>query len=155
MKLAIIAAIAKNRVIGKDGKLPWHIPGDLQRFKQLTTGGVVLMGRKTFEGIGRPLPNRRNIVVTSTPIPNVETYSSIEDALNVLANEERVFVIGGGQVFARCLDRADELFLTLVEGSPDGDTLFPPYEELLTATFHPTYTERHAGFVFTDYVRNE
>ncbi len=155
MKLAIIAAIGKNRVIGRDGKMPWHIPEDLQRFKQLTSGGIVLMGRKTFETIGKPLPNRRNVVVSSTPIPGVETYSSIENALNVLANEGRVFIIGGGQIFAHFLGRADELFLTLVDAAPEGDTFFPLYEELLATRFHSTHTEQHAGFTFADYVRNE
>ena len=123
-KLALIAAIARNRVIGKDGKLPWHISEDLKRFKKLTTGHVILMGRRTFESMGRQLPNRRHVVITSRSIPSVETYRSIPEALNALANEEKIFVIGGGQIYAELLDRADELFLTMVDEEVDGDTFF-------------------------------
>jgi dihydrofolate reductase len=153
VKLAIIAAIARNRVIGKAGALPWHISEDLKRFKRLTTGHAVLMGRRTFESIGEPLPNRRNVVVTSRHIPGLETYPSIESALDALKDQELVFVIGGGRVYSQLLDRVDELYLTLVERDVDGDTLFPPYEELLRRSFTPVVREQHDGFVFIDFVR--
>jgi len=153
VKLAIIVAIGKNRVIGTKGNLPWHISEDLKRFKRLTTGHAVLMGRKTYESIGRPLPHRRFIVLSSTPIQGVETFSSIETAFAALADQDRVFVIGGGTVYAALLPKADELYLTIVDQKVDGDTFFPPYEDLLTAEFRLVHREYHQGFTFLDYVR--
>lgn len=153
MKLVIIAALGRNRVIGKDGKLPWHISEDLKRFKCLTTGHTVLMGRKTFESLGKPLPNRRNVVLTSQEISGVETYPTLAQALHALEQEEKVFVIGGGEVFAQLLDQADELHLTLVDKDVEGDTYFPPYEHLIGARFKLVSREEHDGFVFEDYVR--
>jgi dihydrofolate reductase len=151
VKIAIIAAIAKNRVIGKDGKIPWHISDDLKRFKKLTTGHTILMGRKTFESLGRQLANRRNVVISSGTMSGVESYRSIPEALNALANEEKIFVIGGGQIYAELLDRADELFLTMVDKEVDGDTFFPPYEELVITTFKLTNKEEQGGYTFMDY----
>ena len=151
MKLAIIVAVARNRVIGKGGKLPWHISEDLRRFKRLTTGHAVLMGRKTFESIGRPLPNRRNVVISSTPQAGAETYRSISEALEALQNQEKVFVIGGGQLYARLLDSADELYLTLVDRDVEGDTFFPLYEHLLGTKFREVGREEHEGYAFVDY----
>jgi dihydrofolate reductase len=152
--LAIIAAIGKNRVIGKEGKLPWHISDDLKRFKHLTTGHTVVMGRRTFASLGKPLARRRNVVITSRPIPNVETYPSVDAALHALAGEERVFVIGGARLYAETLERADELYLTLVEGEYDGDTFFPAYEHLVEAHFRLLRAEKHEGYTFLDYVRH-
>jgi dihydrofolate reductase len=153
VKLAIIAAVGRNRVIGKGGALPWHIPEDLKRFKRLTTGHPVLMGRKTYESIGRQLPNRRNIVVSSRPIPGVETFSTVDDALTVLRDEEVVFVIGGAQVYAQVLDRADELHLTLVDQTVDGDAFFPEYEHLIGSRFVLRDREDYEGYSFVTYVR--
>ena len=153
MKLAIIAAIGRNRVIGKNGELPWHISEDLKRFKRLTSGHTVLMGRKTWESLGKPLTNRRNVVLTSTPLPNVESYSTVEAAIKALKEEERVLIIGGAQVYAELLDRADELFLTFVDQEIDGDAHFPPYTQLLEQKFRVTHRERHAGYEFVDYTR--
>jgi dihydrofolate reductase len=151
--LAIIAAIARNRVIGKAGALPWHIPEDLKRFKNLTTGHAILMGRRTFESIGKPLPNRRNVVVSSRRIPGLETYPSVETALEALKGQERVFVIGGATLYTQLLERADELYLTFVERDVEGDTLFPPYEELLRSSCAAVHREEHDGFHFADFVR--
>lgn len=153
MTLAIIAAIAKNRVIGAGGKLPWHISDDLKRFKRLTTGHAVLMGRKTYQSIGRPLVNRRNVVVSSSRIDGVECYNSVEAALEALKDQEMVFVIGGAQLYARLLPMAGLVYLTLIEHAVDGDTVFPPYEELLRSSFKETRREQHDGFVFVDYRR--
>jgi dihydrofolate reductase len=153
VKLALIVAVARNRVIGKGGKLPWHISEDLKRFKRLTTGHTVLMGRKTFASIGRPLPNRRNVVISSTPQPGVETYRSISEALESLKGEEKVFVIGGGQLYAFLLDSADELYLTLVDQGVEGDTFFPPYEHLLGTRFREVGREEHERYTFVDYTR--
>lgn len=153
MKLAIIAAIGRNRVIGKNGRLPWHISEDLKRFKRLTTGHAVLMGRKTWESLGKPLPHRRNVVLTSTSLPNVETYSTIEAALEALKDEEWVFIIGGAQIYSELLGKADELFLTLVDQELEGDAYFPRFEQLLQQKFRVTRREQHAGFEFVDYAR--
>ncbi len=155
MKLALIAAVARNRVIGRDGRIPWHISDDLKRFKRLTVGHTVLMGRRTWESLGRPLVDRRNVVLSSRAIPDVETYPSVEKALEALSGEERVFVIGGAALYARFLDCADELYLTLVDQEPEGDTLFPPYEEVLRTRYRLTRREDHHGYHFVDYIRNE
>ncbi len=153
MKLIIIAAIAHNRVIGSKGKLPWHIPEDLARFKQLTTGHVVIMGRKTFDSLDNPLPNRTNIVITSRVINGVKSYPSLAFALQALKNEKEVFVIGGGRVYADALKSADELRLTLVDREVTGDTYFPPYQEILQRNFRLIQEERGAGITFAHYVR--
>ena len=153
MKLAIIAAVAENRAIGKGGALPWHIPEDLRRFKRLTMGHALLMGRKTFDSIGRPLPGRRNVVLSSRPVHGVESYQSVEAALGALADQERVFAIGGGQLYAQLLERADEVYLTIVHTTPEADVFFPPYEELLHDQFALIRREKHDGFTFLDYRR--
>jgi len=153
VKLAIIAAIARNRGIGIGGALPWHLSEDLKRFKRLTTGHAVLMGHKTFVSIGQPLPNRRNVVLSRTSIPNVETYASLNAALKALAAEEWVFVIGGGDVYRQLLDRADALYLTIVDRRVDADTYFPEYEQLLGTTFTLLTSEQREGYRFEEYVR--
>ncbi len=159
MKLIIIVAHDKERAIGKGGTLPWHISEDLKRFKQLTTGHTILMGRKTFESLGRPLPNRRNVVVTSSTdrekFPEgVEVYSTIDSALDALHNEEKVFVIGGGLMYAQLISRADELLVTLVDQHVErADTFFPPYEHLLGTIFHLVNEEKREGYSFLDYMK--
>jgi dihydrofolate reductase len=153
MKLIIIAALNRKRVIGNGGKLPWHISEDLKRFKRLTVGHTVLMGRKTFEAMGKPLTDRRNIVLTSKKIPGVETYSTITAALAAIKDQEKIFVIGGGKIYEQFLDRADELHLTLVDNDIDGDVFFPPYEHLIGSRFSLVNEEKGDGFVFRDYAR--
>jgi dihydrofolate reductase len=156
MKLIIIAAIARNRIIGKNGKLPWNIPEDLKRFKQLTTGHTVIMGRNTFESFGsKPLPGRLNIVITSRCINGVMTYPSLGFATQALKNEVEIFVIGGGKLFAEALKSADELRLTMVDQEVDGDAYFPPYADYLRNNFQLTHEEFHIGFSFLDYVRKK
>ncbi|HSQ73996.1 MAG TPA: dihydrofolate reductase [Bacteroidota bacterium] len=155
MKLAIIAAIARNRAIGAGGTLPWHLSDDLKRFKRLTTGHAVLMGRKTFVSLGRPLPNRRNVVLSRSPVPGVETYPSVSAALNALAEEEWVFVIGGGDVYRQLLDRADRLYLTRVDRDVEADTYFPEYEHLLSTVYTLVASEQREGYRFEDYVRRD
>lgn len=151
MKLIIIAALNRKRVIGKDGKLPWHISEDLKRIKRLTTGHTILMGRRTYESLGKPLPNRRNAVLTSQAIDNVETFKTIPEALQALKNEEKVFVFGGGEIFGQLLEKADEWLLTIVDQETDGDTFFPPYEHLIGSKFLLVGKEEHEGFRFLDY----
>ncbi|RPI05514.1 MAG: dihydrofolate reductase [Ignavibacteriae bacterium] len=153
MKLIIIAAIARNRTIGKNGKLPWHLPEDLARFKQMTIGQTVVMGRKTFESLDRPFPNRLNIVISSKVINGVTSYPSLEFALQALSGKKEVFVIGGARLFAEALKIADELRLTLIDRDVDGDAYFPPYEDYLRKNFRLMNEEYNIGFSFVDYVR--
>lgn len=162
MKLILIAAVAeKNRVIGRDMDLPWHLPEDLKRFKRLTTGHPLLMGRRTFESIvhqfGGPLPKRRNVVLTShgplEAYPQVETHPSVDAALAALDGEDVVFVGGGAAIYAQFLPRADRLELTLVEGDYEGDTFFPPFEHLIGPTFRVTHEDRRDGYRFVTYER--
>jgi len=153
VKLALIAAIARNRAIGIGGKLPWHLSDDLKRFKQLTTGHAILMGRKTFVSIGRPLPHRRNVVLSRAPVPGVETYTSLDAALRALADEECVFVIGGGELYRQLLEKADRLYLTRVDSDVRGDTFFPPFEHLLNTEFVLVAADQREGYRFEDYER--
>ena len=155
MKLALIAAIARNRGIGMGGQLPWHLSDDLKRFKRLTTGHAVLMGRKTYESIGKPLPNRRNVVLSRRPVPDIETYATIPAALSALKDEEWVFVIGGGEIFSLLLEKADKLYLTIVEKDVEADTFFPEYAHLLNTQFQLAASEQKDGFRFEDYERKQ
>ncbi len=136
-EICVIAAMSENRVIGKDGKIPWRIPEDLRKFRDLTTPHPVIMGRKTFDSVyeilKRPLPNRVNIVVSrQMPLRGFEGITvaySIEEALMVgtILDNKQVFIAGGGEIYRQTIDRADRLYLTLVEGSFEGDTYFPDY----------------------------
>ena len=124
----MIVARARNHVIGRDNQMPWKISADLQFFKRVTMGYPVIMGRKTWESIGRPLPGRRNIVVSRNPdlqLTGAEVASSLGDALQRLSNLERVFVIGGEQLFTQAFDLADRLYITEIDIAVDGgDTFF-------------------------------
>ena len=135
MKIAMIAAMAKGRVIGADNGMPWHLPADLKHFKQTTLGKPVIMGRKTYESIGRALPGRTNIVVSSQSgyaLEDAIVVSSPEDALNVATTSpdaaEEVMVIGGGKIYETYLPSAKTLYLTFIELDVEGDTCFPDYE---------------------------
>ena len=129
MNISIIVAIAENNAIGKDNKLLWHIPGDLKRFKKITSGHTVIMGKNTYESLPvRPLPNRTNMVITDVPgelIAGCLMAYSIEDAINKCEKDKENFVIGGGSVYRQFLPLADKLYLTLVRKSFDADTFFP------------------------------
>ncbi|MFV0478694.1 MAG: dihydrofolate reductase [Parahaliea sp.] len=131
-RLSIIVAAARNGVIGRDNALPWHLPEDLCYFKRVTMGKPVVMGRKTYESIGRPLPGRRNIVISRNPVfaaPGVEVVASLTAAVallsSVLAEEDEVMVIGGAQIYAEALPLVDRLYLTRVEAEVAGDTCLP------------------------------
>ncbi len=155
MKLIAIAAVSLNRVIGKNGHVPWDIPDDLHRFMRLTVGHTVLMGRKSYESLGKPLPKRRNVVLTSKTIAGVETYPSIDAALEAVRSDEKVFVIGGGDIFRQMLHLVDMIQLTLVERVVEGDTFFPPYEDFVGSEFSVQFEEQHEGFKYLDYVRKK
>jgi len=126
-----IAAMALNRVIGDGPRIPWHLPEDFRWFKQTTLGGTLLMGRKTFESIGRPLPGRTTVVVSraGATFPGTRTVASLEEAA-ALNLPSPVFLCGGAQLYAAGLPRCSELLLTRVKQSPKGDLLFPPFENL-------------------------
>lgn len=127
MNLAIIAAVAKNRVIGHRGSLPWHLSADLRRFRALTLGKTVVMGRKTYQSIGRPLPQRRNIILTrdaTLQAPGCEIITQWEMLLDTLGEEE-CFVIGGEALYEKALPYADKLYLTRIDAEFPGDTFFP------------------------------
>jgi dihydrofolate reductase len=134
MTLSIIAALGRNRAIGYQNQLPWRLPADLQRFKQLTMGHHMLMGRKTFESIGRPLPGRTSIIITRQAEYEAEgclITHSLEEAI-ALANargEQEAFVIGGADIYAQALPLADRMYLTWVEAEPEADAFFPVFEE--------------------------
>lgn len=126
--IAIVVAMAHNNAIGKDNQLLWHITEDLKFFKSLTQGGTVIMGRKTYESIGRPLPNRRNIVVSRSVNhldDRVELYHSLEEAIAAASSDERVFIIGGGEIYRQSLSMADTLYITHVDYNYEADTFFP------------------------------
>ncbi|QWL57080.1 type 3 dihydrofolate reductase [Aeromonas jandaei] len=134
MKISMIAAMAHDRVIGKDNQMPWHMPADLAHFKRVTLGKPVLMGRKTFESIGRPLPGRRNLVISRNPdyqADGIEVVGSVEAALALLADNEvaEVMVIGGGHLYAELLPKADCLYLTRIDLAVEGDTRFPAFDD--------------------------
>lgn len=156
-KISLIAAIASgNRGLGKDNELIYKIPEDLERFKKLTTGHVVVMGRKTFESIGRALPNRMNIVVTSQPEilkdKGVFAVPNLREAFYLAEDKEprEIFIIGGQKIFEQTIDRATKLYLTIVEGNPDADTYFPDYSEFRTVVFEKTGEYGNIKYKFLD-----
>ena len=151
-RLIAIVAMASNRVIGRDGKLPWHLPEDLKFFKRTTLGHPILMGRKTFDSIGRPLPGRQNIVLSRTmpPREGVDVIRDISELPRVCANAEKVFLIGGAQLFADLLPQCDELYLTWIELPHEGDVLLPVFEHLFE--FHESLGSGE-GFEFRRYGR--
>ncbi|MCX6712835.1 MAG: dihydrofolate reductase [Candidatus Vogelbacteria bacterium] len=131
-RLSIIAAIGeKTRAIGKNNQLLWHLPEDLKHFKMITSGHPIIMGLNTFKSIGRPLPNRINIVLNFQPvdIPGAIVCSSLEEAIRIAGehDQQEIFIIGGGMVYKSAIDLADRLYLTLVNDNADGDTYFPDY----------------------------
>ena len=142
-RIAIIAAMAENRVIGRENRLPWRLSADLRRFKSLTMGKPVIMGRKTYESIGKPLPGRSNIVVTRDPdyrAPGCQVVHSLDQALEAAAGHDEVMVIGGAELYRQTLERAERIYLTLVKAELDGDALFPRIE---TRHWHELGCESH------------
>lgn len=131
MQISLIVAMANQRVIGRKNQMPWHLPADLRHFKTVTMGKPVIMGRKTFESIGRPLPGRLNIVISRNPdwsYEGVECVTSLPDALSLVTEQEEVMIIGGGQLYKEALPMANQLYLTHIElNVDDADTWFPDY----------------------------
>lgn len=161
MTLNLIAAVAENLAIGFQNKLIYWLPDDLKRFKALTTGHTIIMGRKTFESLPKgALPNRRNVVLTRKKdsaglFPGCDVYSSLEDALSSCASDEDVFVIGGESLYREALPLAQRLYLTEVEDTPkEADAFFPAYRDLFRCVKTEVHTKderHHQNFKFTDY----
>lgn len=127
----MIVAHANNRVIGKNNDMPWHLPADLAYFKKTTLGKPIIMGRKTFQSIGRPLPGRKNIVISrdeSYQVEGVEVVNSVDAALSLVSDSEEVMVIGGGAIYQHCLAAAQRLYITHIDADIAGDTYFPEYD---------------------------
>jgi dihydrofolate reductase len=130
-RIYLVAAIAKNGVIGANGKLPWHLPEDLQHFKKITFGHPVIMGRRTWKSLGKPLPGRENIVISREPgfeAPGASVAASLEAAIALCAGEPVAYVIGGAEIYAAALPFADGLVLTEIDGDYEGDTRFPEWD---------------------------
>lgn len=144
-----IAAMARNRVIGFQGAIPWHLPEDFRWFKKMTLGGVIVMGRKTFESLGKPLPGRRNVVVSSTAtLEGVECVRTLSDFDEAVYAPDAVWIIGGANVYEQLLPRCSDLYLSLVEAEPHGDAFFPEFE---TGFQLVEVVAKHAGFEIHHY----
>ena len=150
MRRSLVVAMDRNRVIGRDNALPWRLPADIAYFKKVTMGHPIVMGRRTYESIGRPLPGRKNIVVTRTPgydAPGCTVVRSLEEAWKAAGDAPEVSVIGGSAIFAETLPIADVIHLTEVEAEVQGDTYFPPFDRdewLETEVARHGVDERHA-----------
>ena len=150
MRLSLLVALDRNHVIGRDGGLPWHLPADLKRFKSITMGKPIIMGRKTHESIGRPLPGRRNIVLTSKTdyrSAGCEVFSSLELALAATRDETEVMIVGGAALYAEALPRCSRLYLTEVDAELDGDVHFPEFKRAdwrEVSVEHHSADEKHA-----------
>lgn len=144
-RVYLVAAVARNGVIGAKGRLPWHLPEDLQHFRKITLGHPVIMGRRTWESLGKPLPGRENIVISRTPgfeAPGASVAASIEGAVALCAGEPVAFVIGGADVYAASLPLADGLVLTEIDADPEGDTRFPDWDR---AAWRAAQRETHTS----------
>ena len=132
MFISIIAAMDRNRVIGRNNQMPWHLPADFKYFKSITMGKPIIMGRKTYDSMGHPLPGRRNIILShniNLQIPHCEVLHSLEEALKLLENENEVFIIGGENLFMQALPITQRLYFTLIHNNFVGDTYFPDWQE--------------------------
>ncbi len=158
--ISLIVAHDKNRVIGYENKMPWYLPGELQYFKEQTMGKPMIMGRKTYDSIGRPLPGRKNIVITRNEnfhVEGVEVARSLEEALQLAGDVEEVMIIGGEQIFKVALPIADRLYITHIEHDFNGDTFFPTYGEewRLISRSEPVEAPDGYSYTYCIYDRNE
>lgn len=160
MIVSIIVAIAEDNGIGKDNQLLWRLPADLKHFKNITSGHPVIMGRKTFDSIGKPLPNRRNIVLSrnaSLQIPGAEVANDLKAAIALCNDNEEVFILGGAEIYKMAIGSSDKIYLTRVKGSFDADAFFPPidpesWKETEQISFEPD--EKNAwGYTFSTLLR--
>ena len=142
-QISLIAAMARGRIIGKDNQMPWHLPADLKHFKDTTLSKPIVMGRKTYQSIGRPLPGRQNVVISQNSnfrAEGCEVVNSIEAALNLLKDNREIMIIGGGFLYSQCINKADNLYLTFIDLEVQGDTQFPEFEHL---SFKEVSREKH------------
>jgi len=162
MTLTLIAAAAENNALGKDNRMIWHLPDDFKRFKQLTSGHHIIMGRKTFESLPGMLPNRTHIIITRQKdfkVDNCIVVNSLDEAIEASTGDKEAFVIGGGEIYKQAIDRADKIELTRIFGvSPEADAFFPEIDpakwQLAEEVFHPK-DEKHAyDMAFLTYIRN-
>ena len=132
MIISIIVAIGENHAIGKNNQLLWHMPNDLKHFKEITSGRTIIMGRKTFDSVGKPLPRRRNIVVTrqDIEIPGCEVVKSIDEGLALCAHDDEVFIGGGAEIYRQAMAKTDRLYLTIIHKEFEADTFFPKIDYL-------------------------
>lgn len=149
-RLSMIVAMAKNRVIGADGKIPWHLPNELQLFKSVTMGHHIIMGRKTWESINRLLPGRTTVIVTRQKdyaIPGAKIAHTLDEAVALCAGDSEIFIIGGGELYRAAMPKADRIYLTVVDAEPAGDTLMPEFDAAqwrVHSTQRYSRDERHA-----------
>lgn len=154
--IGLIVAYSKNRAIGKDGQIPWRIKGEQKRFRELTTGNVVIMGRRSYEEIGRPLPNRYTIVVSNTKkfeAENCTTARSLKEALEIADKDKNVYISGGAGLYREAIDIVDKMFITEIDAEIEGDTFFPEFEE---KDFHrevESHVEGEIPFTYVTYTR--
>ena len=162
--ISMMVAVAKNRVIGADNDMPWHLSTDLKRFKAVTMGKPVIMGRRTFESVGKALPGRLNVVVSrraDLELEGAEVVASLEEALEVAAKTgtDEIMITGGGQIYALMMDRADKLYITQVDAEPEGDTVFPEIDPARWKKVHeedvPRVEKDSAETIYRIYERNE
>lgn len=159
--LTIIAAAAENNALGKDNQLLWHLPEDFKRFKALTSGHYIIMGRKTFESFPKPLPNRTHIIITRQPNYQAPegciVVTSLEKAMELCPKNEEAFVIGGGEIYQQALDVVDKIDVTRVHTTLDADTFFPTIDptlwEMVFEEFHPKDDKHAFDFTFLTYVK--
>lgn len=162
MRLSLIVAMASDRVIGLNNQMPWHLPADLTWFKKNTLNKPIIMGRKTYESIGRPLPNRHNIIISRSPQvsdnPQVTWVSSLEQAIEVAKDHEEVFIIGGGNIYQQALPYADRLYLTHIDAKLEGDTCFPDYQpqqwQVIFSESHHSDEKNQYGYTFEILAKN-
>ena len=163
-KISIIAAVSDNYAIGKSNNLPWHLPADLKHFRQLTTGHAVVMGKRTFEGLSKgPLPNRKNIVLTSVMSEGVNKgyfeADSLEDAIYLCEHEEQVFIIGGATVYKQCIGKVDSMYITWIHKEFSADTFFPKIDfekwEEVSRKDHEADETNPYSYTFSEYNRKK
>lgn len=131
-QISIVVAISENNAIGKDNQLLWHLPADLKHFKNITTGHTIIMGRKTYDSIGKPLPNRRNIIITRQKdlnLEGVEVVNSLEEALSLSKDEEEVFIIGGAEIYKQSIAVSHRIYLTRIHQEFEADAFFPELDD--------------------------
>ena len=150
-ELYLIAAMTKDRVIGSDGKMPWHIPQDLKMFRKITTGNIVVMGRKTYESIGKPLPERENIVLSHTPVEGVTVCGSILEAVRIGEQSgKKLFFIGGADIYSKAVNIVSHMYISWINSRYDGDTYFPDVD---FSKWHESDKAYYDDFVMVHYTR--